>query len=330
MIDLVRAHPVAQNRFYEIGITTFREVCCGFSHDGQYYQDYDKYGKPKGFFGALDAVVLTREQSSRIAHHGHGEMISRVVKLHAFYELMEQGAEKVLAWMASIACMVMGDYVASLRPDGKTPARVRSEITQGVPAESNLQVIPQRPKRWLLSCDLPNVDDLSPEEAHKEMTEHVVCMKSALMVHTHSHRCIGKSAIAQGDDTDCALGYKPGPPIEPESRWDAENKELYLQRDRTKLVSGNEIILLADACNHNMCVGGDNSARMPNTASDNCTFIGRARINTIYNTKYDTKLDDLTGETLTLNLVAAQKRTAQENTEDPRKMVVRCVNARNK
>ena len=89
-------------------------------------------------------------------------------------------------------------------------------------------------------------------------------------------------------------------------------------------------LLLADRCNHNMTICGDNSARMPKSAKESRSFVNKARLNTIYNTKYDTKLDDLTGETLILNLVAAQKRTAEEKRDDPRKMIVRCVNAFNK
>ena len=331
MIDRVRRHPVAQNRFYEIGITTFREVCCGFSRDGQYSQDYDQQtGKPKGFFGALDAVMLNREQSGRIAHHAHGEMISRAIKLHNFDDLMKNGAKQVIKWMANISCMVMGDYVVSLRPDGVTPARVKPEAVQGMPEDRQPHPIKQRPRSSLLSGELPSVDHLSPEEKQAEMAEVVVCLKTALLVHTHNNRCIGKGPTAQGNDTDCDMGFKPGPDTEPEGRWDEEKHELYLPRDRTKLVAGNEVVLLADRCNHNMTICGDNSARMPKSAKESRSFVNKARLNTIYNTKYDTKLDDLTGETLILNLVAAQKRTAEEKPDDPRKMIVRCVNAFNK
>lgn len=329
MINRVRRHPFAQNRFYEIGITTFREVCCGFSQDGQYHQEYEN-GKPKGFFGALDAVMLNREQSGRIAHHAHGQMISRAVKLHGFYELMEQGAKRVIKWMASISCMVMGEYVVSLRPDGVTPFRVRPEALEGVPEGSHLTHIKMRPKRWLLSCELPSVEHVSVEAGREERTEFLVCLKTSLQIHQHSSRCVGKGAGARGDDTDCDMGFKPGPAIELEGRWDAEKRELYLPRDRTKLVACNESILLADRCNMCLTWSGDNSSRMPRTLTEDRSFKTASAKQTRYNTKYETKMDDLSGETLILNLVAAQKRTAGEETNDPRLMVVRCVNAYNK
>ena len=327
MINLVRRHPVVQNRFYEIGITTFREICCGFSKDGQYYQDYEN-GKPKGFFGPLDAVMLNREQSGRTAHHCHGQMISRVIKLHTFYSLMEQGAARVIRWMASISCMVMGDYVVGLRPDGVTPATIKPEALQGVPEGHLLQRIKRRPKSWLMSCEPPNLEHMDDAERQREMTEYMVCMKTALQIHEHTSRCIGKDPGAEGDDTDCDLGFRPGPPNEPVGRWEADTHQLYLPRDRTKMVACNEVLAISDMCNHNMVFAGDKSARMPNTDSEEpMEFDEDALQHTRYNTKYITKLDDLTGEMLILNLVAAQKRTAEEESDNPRMMIVRCVNA---
>lgn len=329
MIQLVRSHPVAQDLFFEIGIRTFREVCCGFSKDGQYAQDYEN-GKPKGFFGPLDCVMLKREQSGRQAHHAHGQMISRASKLHTLYALMEQGSVLVIKWMASLACMVMGDYVVSLKPDGVTPSRVAPEALLGVPEGRELHPLKRRLKSWMLNCEMPAVEDLPPEQRHAAMEEHVACLKAALCIHKHSSRCVGKGATSKGDDTDCSLGYKPGPATEPVGRWDAENKELYLPRDRTKLVSCNEILLLADRNNHNVGITGDRSARMPNKPNETRSFIAMCRQNSIYNTKYDTKMDDLSGEQLIYNLVAAQTKTAEENTTDSRLMIVRLTNALHK
>ena len=225
MINLVRAHPVAQNAFFEIGVNTFREVCCGFARDGQYAQDYYANGRPKGFFGPLDAVMLKREQSGRRAHHAHGQMISRLTKPHLILEALRLGSERVIKWMASNACMVMGDHVVSLRPDGVTPARVRPAAVQGKPEQVELVPIKRRPKNWLLSCEMPEVDHLPLEQRKQEMAEYTACLKTALQIHEHSNRCIGPTAGARGDDTDCSLGYKPGPPCEPVGRWDAENQE---------------------------------------------------------------------------------------------------------
>ena len=330
MINLVRAHPVAQNTFFEIGIKTFREVCCGFSHDGQYAQEYEN-GKPKGFFGPLDAAMQNREQSGRKAHHGHGQMISRLTKLHLILETFERGAEQVIKWMASNACMVMGDYVMSLRPDGTKPATVKPALVEGMPENVEPVAIKRRPKNWLLSCEMPEVNHLPPAERLREMTEYAACLKATLQIHEHSSRCIGPTANARGDDTDCSLGYKPGPPCEPVGRWDAENQELYLPRDRTKLiVSCNEVLLLADRCNHNCVMNGDRSARMANRATETRSFISLARQNSLYNTKYDTKMDDLSGEQLIFNLAAAQQRTIAEEATDGRKTVVRLTNAMHK
>ena len=330
MINLVRAHPVAQNAFFEIGVNTFREVCCGFARDGQYAQDYDANGRPKGFFGPLDAVMLKREQSGRRAHHAHGQMISRLTKPHLILEALRLGSERVIKWMASNACMVMGDHVVSLRPDGVTPARVRPAAVQGKPEEVELVPIKRRPKNWLLRCEMPEVDHLPPEQRKQEMAEYTACLKTALQIHEHSSRCIGPAAGARGDDTDCSLGYKPGPPCEPVGRWDAENQELYLPRDRTKLVSCNEVLMLADRCNHNFVMNGDRSARMANRATETRSFTSLARQNSLYNTKYDTNTDDLSGEQLVFNLAAAQQRTIDEEANDGRKTVARLTNAMHK
>ena len=100
----------------------------------------------------------------------------------------------MIKWMASNACMVMGDHVVSLRPDGVTPARVRPAAVQGKPEEVELVPIKRRPKNWLLSCEMPEVDHLPPEQRNREMAEYTACLKTALQIHEHSSRCIGPTA----------------------------------------------------------------------------------------------------------------------------------------
>ena len=129
-------HPVASAIFYDKVIRTFKGVCCGFPKEHQYSQDYDGVTNlPKGFYGLLDAVTGKREESGRRAHHLHGLMVSRYVKLHNVKQVMDEGGAKVMEWMSSVASWVMSEYVARQKLKDGTYATVNPEITMGMTGE---------------------------------------------------------------------------------------------------------------------------------------------------------------------------------------------------
>ena len=41
--------------------------------------------------------------------------------------------------------------------------------------------------------------------------------------------------MGKGDNSDCAGGFKPGPPNQSKHTWNADLKQLSLQRDRTNI-----------------------------------------------------------------------------------------------
>ncbi len=57
-------------------------------------------------------------------------------------------------------------------------------------------------------------------------------------------RCIPHVRKGKGNDSDCASGFKLGPPNQSKHTWDIDLKKLTLQRDRTKLICHNVAVLL--------------------------------------------------------------------------------------
>ena len=301
------------------------KVCLGFPKLGApqaYRKDENAKLVPAGFFGPLDAAVGKREESGRLAHHCHGLMMSRLLKLHNFTEVMNHGARAVLEWMESIASSVMDNMVACVNPDG-TLARVRPEVTEGMVGETtNIPVVKE-----LFRYELPNTTD------ENTMREFLVRFKQALLIHFHASRCT--KGGCQGTDDSCALGFEPGPDVIAQSMWNDLTQELQLRRDRRKLVSSNDNATLSYKCNNNVMIIGDISARMAKKKGEKTTFAQGARLVCFYTVKYTGKIDDHTGDELIANLAAAasaKSRCGQGNSPDgeqwgPKMLITRCVNA---
>jgi hypothetical protein len=70
--------------------------------------------------------------------------------------------------------------------------------------------------------------------------------------------------MAKGDNSDCAGGFKPGPPYQSKHTWDTDFKQLSLQRDRTKSIFHHVATLLFLKSITNFSITGEKSARQPN------------------------------------------------------------------
>ena len=89
-------------------------------------------------------------------------------------------------------------------------------------------------------------------------------MKHEHVMHTHSSRCIPYIRMGKGDNSDSAGGFKPSLPNQSKHTWDTDLKQLSLQRDNTKLICHNVVVLLFLKSNMNCIIMGDKSARQPN------------------------------------------------------------------
>ena len=332
MIKLVRSNPVAQAKFFRIILKLFRKIACGFSSPNQYSQDVDANGKPKGFFGPVDFVALKAEESGRMAQHAHGLICSRFFKLYNIEELMEKGSEKVMSWMGCVATSVMGPRLVSLSEDSSGPLNRMPKVwKEGIVSLDGILELPKRNRSLLLSTLLPLVDNLDGDAKRNEMQDYLACMKHEQVMHTHSSRCIPHFRMGKGDNSDCAGGFKPGPPNQTKHTWNADLKQLSLQRDRTKLICHHVAVLLFLKSNINFIIMGDKSARQPNNPEEeNLSFGQMVKLCCYYTTKYDTKVDIHAGEQLILNLIMSHQRTEPEVVlNKPKLLITRLTNALN-
>ena len=121
-------------------------------------------------------------------------------------------------------------------------------------------------------------------------------------------------------------------------RWDPKTESFYLPRDRTKLISHNEIIFLAQKCNVNFVFVGDKSACMPYDPDEQVPLKELIKRMSTYVVKYGSKIDSHTGESLILNLLKAHLRTEAETTDSShvptskraKLLITRCTNALHK
>ena len=127
-------------------------------------------------------------------------------------------------------------------------------------------------------------------------------MKHEHVMHTHSSRCIPPVRMGKGDNSDCAGGFKPGPPNQSKHTWDTYLKQLSLQHDRTKLICHNVVVLLFLKGNINFISMGDKFARQPanNPEDERLSFGQMVKLCSYYTTKCDTKVDIHVGEQLIL------------------------------
>jgi hypothetical protein len=126
----------------------------------------------------------------------------------------------------------------------------------------------------LLNTLLPFVYNLSGDAKRNEMQDYLSSMKHEQVMHTHSSRCIPHVPMGKGDDSDCAGGFKPGPPNQSKHTRDKKLKQLYLQLDRTKLICHNVALLLFMKSNINFIIMGDEFARQPNNPEEEHLSIG--------------------------------------------------------
>ena len=94
-------------------------------------------------------------------------------------------------------------------------------------------------------------------------------------MHAHSSRWIAQIRMGKGDNSDCAGGFKPGLPNQPKHLWDTNFKHLSLQRDRTKLICHNVVVLLFLKSNIYFICMGDKSAQQPNNPEDEHLSFGQ-------------------------------------------------------
>jgi hypothetical protein len=158
---------------------------------------------------------------------------------------MEKGSELVMNWMGSVATSVMGPHLVSRSEDNSGPLNRMPKLwSEGLDSMDDIEELPKRNRSLMLSTLLPSVENLDYEARVKEMHSYLSCMKHEHAMHSHSSRCIPHNRMGKGDNSDCAGGFKPGPPNQSKHTWDAELKQLSLQRDRTKLICHNVAILL--------------------------------------------------------------------------------------
>jgi hypothetical protein len=74
--------------------------------------------------------------------------------------------------------------------------------------------------------------------------------------------------MGNGDNSDCAGGFKPCPPNQSKHTWDTDFNPLSLQRDRTKLICHKVVVLLFLKSNLNFLIMGDKSAQQPNNPGE--------------------------------------------------------------
>ena len=130
------------------------------------------------------------------------------------------------------------------------------------------------------------------------MLDYLSCMKHEQVMHTYSSRCIPHVRIGKDDNFDYAGGFKPDDtPNQSKHTWDTDLKQLFLQRDRTKSICHNVVVLLFLKSNINFIIMGDKSARQPNNLEEEHLSFGQmVKLCFYYTTKYDTKVDIYVGE----------------------------------
>jgi hypothetical protein len=178
--------------------------------------------------------------------------------------------------MGCVATSVMGPRLASLFEDGPGPlSRMPKVLKEEIVSMDNILELPQRNRSLLLSTLLPLVNNLDGDAKRNEMQDYLSCMKHERVMHTHSSRCIPHVRMGKGDNSDCAGGFKLGPPNQSKHTWDTDFKQLSLQRDRTKLICYNVVVLLFLKSNINFIIMGDKSARQPNNPEEEHLSFGQ-------------------------------------------------------
>jgi len=190
---------------------------------------------------------------------------------------------------------------------------------KGIVSMDDIFELPKRNRSFLLNTLLPLVYNLHGDAKRNEMHDYLSCIK-------HEQVRMGK-----GDNSDCAGGFKPCLPNQSKHTRDADLKQLSLQRDRTKLIYHNVVVLLFLMSNINFIIMGDKSARQPkNLEKEQLSFGKMLKLCCYYTTKYDTKLDIHDGEQLILNLIMSHQRTKPDVVLNKLKLLItRLTNALN-
>jgi hypothetical protein len=81
--------------------------------------------------------------------------------------------------------------------------------------------------------------------------------------------------MGKGDYSECAGGFKHGPPNQSKHTWDTDLKQLSIQHDRTKLICHNVVVLLFLKSNINFIIMGDKSTRQPKKQKKNSFLLDK-------------------------------------------------------
>ncbi len=131
----------------------------------------------------------------------------------------------------------MGPRLVSLSKNNSGPEnRMPKFWKEGIGSMDGILDLLKRNRLLLLGTLLPLVNNLDGEAKRNEMQDYLACMKYEQIMHAHSSRCISNVRMGKGDNSDCAGGFKLDPPNKLKHTWDTDLKQLYLQRDRTKLI----------------------------------------------------------------------------------------------
>ena len=107
-------------------------------------------------------------------------------------------------------------------------------------------------------------------------------------------------------------------------------KQISLQRDRTKLIWHNVVVLLFLKSKISFIIMGDIFARQPNNSEEDQLYFERmVKLCCYYTTKYDTKVDIHTGEQLILNLMSHQRTNPDVVLNKPKLLITRLTNTLN-
>ena len=140
---------------------------------------------------------------------------------------MEKGSELVMIWMGCVATSVLGPRLVSLSGDNSRPLNRMPKVRkEGIVSMDNILELPRRNRSLLLSTLLPLVYNLDNDAKRNKIHDYLTCMKHEHVMHRHSSRCIPHVRVRKGDNSDCAGGFKLGPPNQSKHTWDTDLKQL--------------------------------------------------------------------------------------------------------
>ena len=115
--------------------------------------------------------------------------------------------------MGCVATSVMGPLLVSVSQDSSRPLNRMPKVwKEGIVSMDGILELPKRNRSLLLSTLLPLVNNLDGDAKRNEMQDYLSCMKHEHVMHAHSSNWIPQVRMEKVDNSDCAGGFKPGPP----------------------------------------------------------------------------------------------------------------------